>query len=69
MYRRFFDLDPGPIGLTFGLQLPSPEQVDSIEIPRSRSNSGSDGIFSRHTLAIQRGSFPESQMTRHRALS
>jgi hypothetical protein len=49
MYRRFFDLDPGPIALTFGLQPALPERIDSIEIPRSRSNSGSDGIFSRDT--------------------
>ena len=32
----FFDLDPGPIALTFGLQPASPERIDSIEIPRSR---------------------------------
>lgn len=47
MYRRFFDLDPGPIAFTFGLQPASPERINSIEIPRSRSNSASDGIFSR----------------------
>jgi len=47
MYRRFFDLDPGPIALTFGLQPASPERIDSIEIPRTRSNCRSDGILSR----------------------
>jgi hypothetical protein len=51
MYRRFFDLDPGPIVLTVGLQPASPERINSIEIPRSRSNSASDGIFSRDSYA------------------
>ena len=35
MYRTFFDLDPGPIALTFGLQPASPERIDSIETPRT----------------------------------